>query len=444
MTLPTPKQGRALGEFLRGCVTSDHLQLYDRLIEIWHKAGEPSTQGAHANHDLICLAPEFIVSAIADQPVSDKFLEHLKDNWDDKILPAISRMFSESRVHAWGCLQHPSEVLERIPDSLWRQVGYLDLEQSAVLLRGNPDKIYCNVRAFSFADSPEALGAVNGLNLSDAFCEIVAKRMGSLPFLDDGRVLDWRPFSMFNSENITQFERPMMSVAFERWTPNRDSQNFGFDSSHHHSERLRFPDMFRDLTETLLRWLRAGRISAWGTRNDSLDLQFIPQGVWSRPDVFVDFQYGRIAKLGGGTRTGNNTQLFPYFENISVGQPYKAGVGTINNSTNLHSSSGPRLESTSQRPTADSASASESRDSRVENESKRKGGRHPKWDWHPVHDAILSLANKPDGLPQKQATLIEFIMDQMTTDSGECPPRSTVRDWIFKFYPKTMKSLGGE
>jgi hypothetical protein len=69
---------------------------------------------------------------------------------------------------------------------------------------------------------------------------------------------------------------------------------------------------------------------------------------------------------------------------------------------------------------------------------KNKGGRPPEHDWDAVTIEVIRVANKPDGLPDSQAELIDHLLEWSGRTLGREPPLSSVKARVSKIY----KGLG--
>lgn len=72
----------------------------------------------------------------------------------------------------------------------------------------------------------------------------------------------------------------------------------------------------------------------------------------------------------------------------------------------------------------------------IANAQRNLGGRPPKHAWHEFYEQVISLANRPDGLPERQSDLIN-IMAQWCHDTwGDEPASSLLRDKVSRIYRK--------
>lgn len=65
---------------------------------------------------------------------------------------------------------------------------------------------------------------------------------------------------------------------------------------------------------------------------------------------------------------------------------------------------------------------------------KNKGGRPQEYDWDTFIFEIIRQANTPDGLPEKQATLIRCMLEWCNENFGSEPAESSVKQRISKIY----------
>jgi hypothetical protein len=69
-------------------------------------------------------------------------------------------------------------------------------------------------------------------------------------------------------------------------------------------------------------------------------------------------------------------------------------------------------------------------------EASGKGpGAPAKYDWDGVVKVLLTLANAPDGLPEKQRDLEDIIGDWFDSNMGDQPAISTIREKLGKWLP---------
>lgn len=422
---PTPDDGVPLREAISECVAWEPLATYRQLIEFWRSVGEPEVIRSFEHFREIRLAPEFIAASLRENPLAGKLVSDLKVSWDDEILPAVSRAFSTGQLHAWGRTPTGAAPLERIPDKYWQDIYLLDLEQSSVAF-GARGTVYTDVHSFKAADSPDLYASLVDFSLVDAFCNVAVKPL-TYPFCEDGRVLEWRPFSVFNADDTRSFDRPVFPVTFETWTHNRQWREQYLSGSGHNLDWSTFSNHVRDASTMLLNLLRQGRLVACGTSVDEPSIELpIPQGMWSRPDVFVDVQYNRLVRLSKSARPDVSHGFVVSHENIGLITPEEA-ASRLQSSVSTHTFAVPQNAVTPDTP-----------------KTKNRVGRPEKWNWTKAHDELLLKANTPDGLPETKERLIEFVIDCLTDEKGEAPARSTVQDWLNKSYPKTLNSLKQE
>lgn len=64
----------------------------------------------------------------------------------------------------------------------------------------------------------------------------------------------------------------------------------------------------------------------------------------------------------------------------------------------------------------------------------RRGGRPPTWDWEGAMIEIVQLANRPDGLPEKQADLERHLAEWFARRTGSHPVESEIRKRVARIY----------
>ena len=156
---------------------------------------------------------------------------------------------------------------------------------------------------------------------------------------------------------------------------------------------------------SLIRWLQDGSLIAVGTKEpptDELARKPINAGWWSRDDVEVNFEKGKLLRI-----VDHKPVLV--FSNIRVWRPEDVAFDT-----------GRQHPPEKKKPCAP---------------LKGKPGRTPKWDWDGAGRELMMLANSPDGLPYPQAAIEKHLSDWFMERCGDHPSESHIRKEVVKRLP---------
>ena len=396
--IPVPADGSALRDVLPRYLEPKEWSLYVHLTSEWEVAGRPAPLEGSATFNLIRFAPEFLLEALPDGRAKEELRDVLREQWEDGPMETLTDLLSEGTLLAWGRPRSPEASLERIPNYLWEVVRYLDIEQSAVefAVRERSQRIYRDVKVFHIEEAPDILGKVAQMSLIEAFSRFVVGPNEAGVIIEDDNVESWSSVDFFNPNEFAEIRRPIWSAAFESWHLSPRWNRLLLTTP---EGGTTLPSRIERRAQILIRWLRRGRLEALGSKPEQTELLAVPRGLWSSPEIWIDFQFGALL--------GPHGALLERFE---FREP---GVST-----------GGVLPASASDKTRDRSSQAEDVVS-----TKDRGGRPAEYPWERVAEYLVILADT-EGLPTSKGALVRTIQEYVEEIAPKRPGDTTVKNWL--------------
>lgn len=411
--IPVPEDGLPLRDVLPKHLEPADWSLYLRLVYAWNKAERPEPLQGSAILNLTRLAPEFLLDALPNGSLKESLKREFSERWDDGPRATISGLFTDETLRAWGRLLSPSAALERIPSCLWKQIGWLDIEQSAVEFCGREaaGRTFCDVRVFHISDSPDTLGSVSKLALNEAFSRFVVGPHEAGVLIEDDNIVAPEGLGIFNPKAYAENNHPIWPAYFERWTPNPILNERALSGP---DDRAAMHRRLQDRATILLQWLRRGRLTAWGIPANGRALVEVPRGSWSSPEILIDFMLGEIQDASDTLY--RRIELHAPDNPPNRGETGEAVVAIV--------------------PESQSAGSNDA----DEEAPRDRGGRPPEFPWEDVKQHLIILADQGQ-LPEAIAALVREIQIYVGGLGFKEPGETTIKDWLDRKMPELAEHI---